>query len=176
MGYFSWLTADTQEQVLISNERPVYLLQPNGSLPIKEEWYEGYGEFGGTDAFDWLADMNIEQSILKRAEELGIEKRMLGIYIGYDYYIDTRDGKKYSYVLSELFEDLNPFPGGGNYASKIDGVEINTLIKEGVWERRSFSDYFGEVKYPLKFSYNKNAKYEDLSASKDDPNQGCRFN
>ena len=173
MGFFSWKTSDTNKairNIYAGGCKTVYLLQPNGKPPIKETAYEGHGEFGGVDAFDWLADNNIEKSILDKAEKLNIEKRLLGIYINSDYYIDTRDGKKFSYMLSELFEDLNPFPG--NYGSKYKGTEINALIKDGIWKKSSFEDYFGKVKHPLKFSFSKDASYEELPASQIDENQG----
>ena len=174
MGFFSWKTADTKKSIsnMYSSRgtKTVYLLRPNGKEPIIETQYEGYGEFGGVDAYEWLAENNIEDSILKMAEKLGMDKRMLGIYMDSSYYIDTRSGKKYAYKLSELFDDLNPFPE--NYQSKVDGIVINDLIKDGTWKKRSFADYFGEIKFPLKFSYNRSAVYEDLPASENDEAQG----
>lgn len=179
MGFFSWKTADTQEaikNIYTGKNKTVYLLQPN-KKPVKESFYDGYGNFGGIDAYDWLAENNIEKSILKKAEVLGIEKRMLGIYLEYEYYTDSRTEKKYSYVLSELFEDLNAFPSqtkglAGNYGSLCEGEVINDLIDQGIWVKKSFEDYFGKVKYPLKFSFNKDADYNKLPASSNDENQG----
>lgn len=119
MGYFSWKTADTKEAILIDNKKPVYLLQPNGKPPIRQDVYLGYGIFGGVDAFDWLADINIPRELLDKAEKTGIEKRVVGIYLDSHYYIDTRTGKKYSYELSEIMDGVLPFPsehgGKGNY-------------------------------------------------------------
>ena len=63
MGYFTWKTADTGETIW--NEasrqgaRTVYLLQPGGEAPLREDSYEGYGVFGGTDAYAWLARRNL---------------------------------------------------------------------------------------------------------------------
>jgi hypothetical protein len=45
--------------------KPVYLLQPGGLPPVKEECYEGRGRFGVVNAYVWLAKAN--------AETLGIE-------------------------------------------------------------------------------------------------------
>jgi hypothetical protein len=143
-------------------------LQPNGEN-IEETEYEGYGEFGGVDAYVWLAEQNIDKAILERAKELNIEIRDLGIYLDYRYYTDTRNGKKYSYVFSNLFEDLNGF---SNYGVEIDGVEVNELIKTSVWIEKPMSDYLGEIKTPLKFSYEADADYNSLPASKTADNQG----
>ena len=169
MGYFSWMSADTNEQIKLGDR--IFLLQPNGEKPIEEDWYDGYGRFGGIDCYEWLVDMNVGKGTIQKAKLSGIDKRDIGLSIMLSsYYIDTRDGKKYSYDMSELFDDLNPFPI--NYKSKVSGVEINDLIKEKVFEKRSFEDYFGKINYPLKFSFNENAVYEDLPGSEDDPNQG----
>jgi len=169
MGYFSWMSADTNEQIKLGDR--VFFLQPNGKKPIEEDWYDGYGHFGGVDCYEWLVDMNVGKGTIQKAKLLGIKKRDIGINIMFSsYYVDTRDGKKYSYDMSELFDDLNPFPG--NYKSKVGGVEINDLIKENVFEKRSFEDYFGKINYPLKFSFDENAVYEDLPCSENDPNQG----
>lgn len=172
MGFFSWDCADTKDSIMNvysgAENEVVYLLQPNGEN-IEETEYEGYGEFGGIDAYDWLAEHNISKDILARAEDLNIEKRLLGIYLDYKYYVDTRTNKKYSYVFTDLFNDLNGF---GNYGEKVDGVVINDLIKSGVWVEKPFSDYFGEIKYPLKFSYSEDADYNSLPASKTAENQG----
>ena len=61
MGFFSWMTADTNES--ISNK-----YSDRGALPVKmiddknnvyiETDYEGYGVFSGVDFFDLLLQMN----------------------------------------------------------------------------------------------------------------------
>ena len=61
MGFFSWITSDTNRS--ISNRYscretfPVYLLCPDGRK-ISECRYEGYGVFGGEDAYALLARWN----------------------------------------------------------------------------------------------------------------------
>lgn len=73
MGFFSWITADTNESVpsVHSSRRTfdVYVLQPNGGKPIKEEAYEGYGIFGGRSIYTLLAEWNFGDS---RLESLAI--------------------------------------------------------------------------------------------------------
>jgi hypothetical protein len=62
--FYSWLTADTKESIgNIHSKNPhtkqgaIYLLQPEG-VPIKEESYEGLGQFGHIHAATWLMIMN----------------------------------------------------------------------------------------------------------------------
>lgn len=61
MGFFSWMASDTHKS--ISNRYsdkgalPVYLYCPDGSK-IYEPDYEGYGVFGGHDAYALLARWN----------------------------------------------------------------------------------------------------------------------
>jgi len=110
MGFFSWMTCDTNES--ISNQfssrgaKTVYLLQPNGEPSIKEDNYEGYGDFGGVDAYVWLAEAN----------------------------------------------------GLGNTAGRDQGIALH------------FSGEF--IEFPLKFSFNENAIYENYLPSENCPDQG----
>ena len=173
MGFFSWNTADTNESIMNvysnSGARTVYLLHPSGKEHnISEDAYEGYGEFGGVDAYEFLAILNIDSDILDKAKSLKIDIRDLGIYLDYKYYIDTRTGKKYSYVFSNLFQELNSFD---NYASIIDGMTVNDLIKNKIFVEKPFSDFLGETKYPLKFSFS-NIDYFSVGESNTADNQG----
>ena len=122
MGCFSWKTADTQEPIRNvysgSPRRTVYMLQP-GRPPIKEEDYEGYGVFGGVDAYEWLARKNLPKAEVKSLKALGGEElRHRGI-----------------------------------------SLECDERFREG-------------LKYPLKFSFNGEARYDKLPASEADPDQG----
>lgn len=64
MGQFSWLDCRTDEQVLdcanYGLKRDVYVLVPEefGGGHIKETCYDGYGNFGGHDIYDLVADWN----------------------------------------------------------------------------------------------------------------------
>jgi hypothetical protein len=61
MGFFSWKTQDTDESIANNcSDRPVipvYMTDDKGN-----QWYEpdysGYGEFGGKDFYELLAEMN----------------------------------------------------------------------------------------------------------------------
>jgi len=177
MGNFSWKTSDTKKAIKICMK--AYLLQPNGKKAIEELSYEGYGDFGGVDAFDWLALNNATVDVLSRANKLNREIRDIGIYMSDFYYEDSRDGRKFSFQLSELVDDLSFFIDDEgertNYGGIYTGISINKLISSGVWVKKPFSDLLcvdGEIKYPLKFSFNPDAVYEELPAAEMDPRQG----
>jgi hypothetical protein len=61
MGFFSFRTQDTDKS--IANQYsplptfPVYMTDNQGNV-WKEENYDGYGEFGGKDYYELLAEMN----------------------------------------------------------------------------------------------------------------------
>jgi hypothetical protein len=173
MGYFSWKTADTD--LTIANEatglsRPVYMLQPNGKEPILERSYEGYGEFGGVDAYVWLAENNLPKDMLDEMDDE--EKRNLGI--GMDVGQVYRHAKTDTYW--SIFHNYSPLVEGckyhqGRYDSIIPelGKSANELLESGEFEEVELSAL---IKNPLKFSFSPDAVYEDLPASKNCPEQG----
>ncbi len=174
MGFFSWLTADTRDSIAnSSSQRPtrtVYLLQPDGKEPIREDEYEGYGVFGGVDAHVWLARQNIPVERLKGLSEEEIRDMGVTLDCG-DYYIDTQDGSKHAifHAASALIDpEIKVHPV--TYDTPIahfGGATGNELLASGRLIRRRFT-----VEKPLKFSHNASAKYEDLSASPDCEDQG----
>lgn len=62
MGFFSWKTQDTKRS--ISNRYSsretftVYMINPLTGESYRENEYEGYGEFGGKDFYELLAELN----------------------------------------------------------------------------------------------------------------------
>lgn len=63
MGQFSWFTLDTDTQIGSEEQNTitVYMHDNNGNV-WKEEEYEGYGDFGGKDYYELLAEMNGHES------------------------------------------------------------------------------------------------------------------
>ena len=61
MGFFSWKTSDTKKSISnrysVRGALPVYLITPYNEK-IFEPNYEGYGVFGGQDAYALLAKWN----------------------------------------------------------------------------------------------------------------------
>lgn len=179
MGYFSWLTSDTEESIRNNVEKDVYLLQPNGKLPIKETFYNGYGDFGGIDAYEWLVENNLSIELIQKINEinkdgkyLDSELRLAGVYLNGSFLLDTITSKEYSYnnFMAKIF-DMNTFI---DYESIIPeyNLSINQLISQETFIKKPFSDKIGGIEYPLKFSFNKDAIYEQLEAAKDCPKQG----
>lgn len=61
MGFFSWKTCDTDESIAnIHSGKPVFtvhMITPDGRVFTENE-YDGYGEFGGKDFYELLAELN----------------------------------------------------------------------------------------------------------------------
>lgn len=57
MGMFSWFTQDTNHRIINGQRHKVIMTDDKGNQYI-EDCYEGYGEFGGKDYYELLAEMN----------------------------------------------------------------------------------------------------------------------
>ena len=57
MGQFSWFTQDTNRRI-VNGEEHTYYMTDNKGNHWQEDCYEGYGEFGGKDYYELLAEMN----------------------------------------------------------------------------------------------------------------------
>jgi hypothetical protein len=57
MGVFSWITQDTKKSIAVGEQKIIYMLDNKGNI-YKEDWYGGYGVFGGKDYYELLAEMN----------------------------------------------------------------------------------------------------------------------
>lgn len=57
MGQFSWFTQDTHHRIIVGEEHTIYMTDNKGTY-YAEYCYEGYGEFGGKDYYELLAEMN----------------------------------------------------------------------------------------------------------------------
>jgi len=96
-GQFSWLTQDGGTQ--IGSERKntitVYMFDDKGNK-WEERSYEGYGEFGGKDYFDLLAEMNgySQEDAKSKSRKIGEDLREIGIDLMYDKGIKPKNGGK----------------------------------------------------------------------------------
>jgi hypothetical protein len=84
MGYFSWITQDTDQPIYIDGyqkpgykQRTYYMWDNNGNF-WEERSYQGYGMFGGKDYHVLLAEMNrvYDENVLenqKRVDGINIE-------------------------------------------------------------------------------------------------------
>ncbi|MDW1568373.1 hypothetical protein R7D93_24540, partial [Vibrio sp. YT-15] len=111
MGFFSWKTADTSESIAnISSGKhkgvSVYLLSPDGNH-IAERAYQGYGRFGGVDAYAWLAKQNLGSDV----EHLCLyddenELRALGIELQYEAHSRITLPLKFSFNKCAIYDEL----------------------------------------------------------------------
>ncbi|WP_166256017.1 hypothetical protein [Marinobacter salicampi] len=177
MGFYSYKTADTKESIAnqhsVRELRPVYLLQPGGKPPIEEQVYDGYGVFGGVNAMNWLAEANAEALGYDTSKLSEQETFLLGVSLDCGHVCeDTQTGEFW-----HIFSDARSLVPGHFVAKRFDevipelGDSANNLMESGRLVHRDIADVVG-VPYPLKFSFDKNAVYEDLPASERCPDQG----
>jgi len=180
MGFFSWLTSDTKKAIRNIHTgqcKAVYLLQPNGAPPIKEAEYEGYGVFGGIDAYQWLARENIPAAKLKLFAHDDDKIRSIGILIDCGNLLKMNNGALYSIfhgdadTLGALGIEVKMVPGTWDAPIPEYGVSANDLVASGAATVIPISGIF-HIRYPIKLSFNPEAKYEDLPAAENDPDQG----
>lgn len=109
MGQFSWVTSNTKQRIIIDGGVPVALVDKNNKL-YKEENYQGYGVFGGKDAYELLAEMNVPEKCTGETRHdrlVGINLQFSGEPIAYPIKIvELIPGRQYRYdELEESEED-----------------------------------------------------------------------
>lgn len=173
MGFFSWKTADSKESIynVYSKKfvsKPVYLLQPYAN-PIKETAYQGYGVFGNTDAYTWLAKHN-----------LGVESRELGCKIAFSYLIPIPNSDTYiiqcdnhiltNWIIKNTNLNIIPFKSWKDPISAANNINAIAVNEQTHSTKRIYLNKF--VKLPIKLSFNAKADYHALNASEDCEHQG----
>lgn len=167
MGQFSWLDCkynDVQHPILDDVKRMSFVLVPEeyktvyGSR-IEEECYDGYGRFGGYDIYDLVIDWNrnyLTAGNLRSDDPVKVEIiGMLGR--------GCSDEEIKDFVLSKKEGELPMFMKGDNW-KRIMGVAV-----------ACYDEQNAALKYPIKITYDKFAKYEECSPSVGDPNQGWGY-
>lgn len=175
MGFFSWLDAETgisitNRYVEARHMRPAYMLRPDGGAPHEEWDYQGYGVFGGKDAYVHLAECNVPGHLLQGRDEEGV--REVGCALEAGYYEHVRDGTRHQFMTTgaEVIDPtivIHPV----DYQTPIaafGGACANDMIARGELVEREF-----DIPHPLKFSFRADADYHALPASARCPNQGC---
>jgi hypothetical protein len=178
MGFFSWKTADTKESIANdksghpNGRRPVYLLRPDGKGSVGGKPYGGYGFFDRVNAYKWLARNNTRFN----SEHVGILLDCGDVAKGHDgkYYMFGHDAEELALLKDHIGEDAEVV----HYSSGLDAITVNGETKTyndwlagGEFTRIYYSELVN-IRYPLKFSYDPNAVYEDHPASENCPAQG----
>lgn len=164
MGYFSFKTADTGFSIMnvaSGHCRPVYMLNPNGA-PIFEPLYLGYGDFGGISAFKFLAMMNAESLGYKNDHP---DLELIGQFLFYGTVrYNLKEGCLVCY--DELYKDAV------KAIHRVKYIEADEATKSERFLYESELSFYKLIKYPLKFSFNKDAVYSKLMASDECRRQG----
>ena len=169
---FSWNTSTgvnnpIAEPILVKEHNPsapvVYLIQPNDVKPLSESNYKGDGVFDGVDAFDWLADNNLPEHAINTFYG---QKRELGLGLMNAFYYESTTGEyfaqgMYQVLCSLLVSNKTMLINHLNTLVVADG--ISSSVQEHINDGRLFLKSLSEhLRYPLKFSFDELAKYDDL--------------
>jgi hypothetical protein len=128
-GQFSWMTQDTGQQIGSQDENkiPVYMFDDKGKYYYEND-YDGYGEFGGKDYYDLVAEMNGYTA--DDAEKFGGtfgELRGIGIKLAFGE-LEPKNGGPV------LFPALVTKPDKFNYKSHNFAVEAETDPNQSWYE------------------------------------------
>jgi hypothetical protein len=144
-GQFSWMTQDTGQQIGSQDENmiPVYMFDDKGKY-YYENNYDGYGEFGGKDYYDLVAEMNGYTA--DDAEKFGGtfgELRGVGIKLAFGE-LEPKNGGPV------LFPALVTKPDKFNYKSHNFAVEAETDPNQSWYEpeedeESDYDSYFGDM-------------------------------
>lgn len=151
MGQFSWIYSDTNKQLVDDKEADAYLLVPKKfqhkyGKSIYEGCYDGYGNFGGYDVYDLVADWNKDciPEIIRR----------------------VKNGTWHCTVSEKDIENLRYY-----YMDEEFDCELRWLgIIMACYDEDNFA-----LEYPIKIT-SKEMEYEQADASRSDPNQGWEDN
>ncbi len=116
MGQFSWITQDTDEAIrekygCRDRRLTTAYLHDNKGNVWKEEFYEGYGVFGGKDYFQLLAEMNDIEGLTGDVDT----DRDLGIDLAYSEkkYISPNLSRKSNWRWTPVAPEDDPNQGWG---------------------------------------------------------------
>ena len=153
MGQFSWLDCKDGSQILDDAIEEVYLLIPKdfGGGHIKETCYDGYGHFGGKDAYDLVADWNREWLSKTPRRVLPYSHSAVQSYGWYEKYANLSADRE------TVVKDLKP----GFAEWRGIGIDLACYDEDNA-----------SLKYPLKITHDPYAVYEQCSPSPSDPDQG----
>ncbi len=173
MGMFTWKTADTGEVIPTIYDRScrkVYLLQPDGQPAIEQDGYEGYGVFGGVDALVWLARRNLPPQRAAKMSEQALRTAGIALMNDFEIVVD-RSGVPYTvwHPADAVVPEIEHL--GVNWNAPIErfgGRCANDLLRSGDLRCVPLLEFRPGLRpFPLKFSFDAHARYEDLPASEE---------
>lgn len=106
MGFFSWKTVDTGKSIANKHSRkktfPVYMVAKSQTglyVQYVEINYEGYGEFGGKDYYELLAEMN-------GLNDTGEDARSIGLRLAFHPEVYQKDLNGRQVLYPQFFENI----------------------------------------------------------------------
>ena len=178
MGQFSWLDCVTKKQIVDNRWRDVYVLVPKefGGGHIVEHCYDGYGNFGGHDIYDLVADWNREY-LSKHPEHVfpAAQKRKEWLeqyhkdHPEYQEHIElTVAEKKWCPAYADLTKTREEV---------VEYMKVNNCGYFPEWrtigiEIACYEEDNAALPFPIKITHDPNAVYEECGISPYDPDQG----
>jgi hypothetical protein len=110
MGQFSFTCAISGESISNLYGEDILFITPEKNYLEKN--YEGYGEFGGIDVYDWLGKQYIKENNLQKPENEKYSYRKIGIDLffsdNYEKFSTPIKIVKEKYYSGENYIDLQP--------------------------------------------------------------------
>ena len=184
MGFFSWTFCDAgpirhrdgmlsptkKQRLMIGSE--AYLLVPerfaDPSGPIYEWRYNGYGNFGGHDIYELVADWNrewlsvhpewVRQSDIAQAKEMPVVAvHPVGEMSWFPFFSDLSLSRR---EVEEKWREAGGSRWGYEY--RLIGIAIACCDEDNA-----------ALPFPIKVAGSPDSVYEDCPPSLSDPGQGC---
>lgn len=150
MGFFSWMFADKNNEKRLRIGRRGYIACPDGTF-IKEDLYDGYGEFDGKDIYELVVMWNRE---------------FLATHPEHTFLFPTMKASDFGWYpyLADLTIKLEDIPA-------LCPEEVREVRSIGV-DIACYDFNNASLPYPIKITATKKIPYCELPPSKHDPNQG----
>lgn len=164
MGLFSWMFADLDNKENLRIHMEAHVPCPDGSV-IYTNRYDGYGHFGGFDIYELVADWNRE--FLSENPGYVIPSRKAAIQTRKSTILKISDFSWYP-----LYADLSISKGEiGDRLLKETGKDWFEYRQIGI-EIACYDEDNEALPYPIKICRYPGNNYNNVPASKGDPEQG----
>ncbi len=164
MGEFSWMLADKDNKTSLKIGASAYLACPDGSF-IFEDDYDGYGNFGGHDAYELVVDWNrdfLDESMLQKPQR----NMWTSDEEGHAWFNEAL--QRYGTSVKRLYDWRSHNVTSDEMAQRY-GRDWKRLIGIDI---ACYDEQNAELPYPIKITDNRRIPYDELPASNGDPNQG----